>query len=93
MQVNLKTMFDYYGFRREVCYVIVTNNDNVIGGEGKIVQIYESHMYTRRRVLRTRRLKLVTNNWQYSASNIKTDNDKKCVKKKERGRHLPGYWQ
>ena len=47
MQVNLKTVYDYYGFRNEVCYVIVTNKENVIGGEWKncpnrwISQIYQ----------------------------------------------------
>ena len=45
MEVNIKTVYDYYGFRREVCYVMVKNNENVIGGEGKIVQIDESHIY------------------------------------------------
>ena len=48
MEVNIKTAYDYYGFYREVCYVIVTNTDNVIGGKGKIVQIDESHIYTRK---------------------------------------------
>ena len=45
MEVNKKNS-DYYGFCRDVCYVIVTNSENVIGGEGKIVQIDESHIYT-----------------------------------------------
>ena len=27
-----RTVYDYYGFCREVCYVIVTNNENVIEG-------------------------------------------------------------
>ena len=30
MQVNLRTVYDYYGFCREGCYVVVTNNENVI---------------------------------------------------------------
>ena len=45
MQVNLRTVCGYYGFCREVCYVTVTNNENVTGGEGNIVQIDESHIY------------------------------------------------
>ena len=48
MEVNKYTVYDYYGFCREVCYVIVTNSENVIGGEGKIVEIDESHIYTRK---------------------------------------------
>ena len=46
--VTRKTVYDYYGYCREVCYVIVTNSDNVIGGEGKIMQIDDSHIYTRK---------------------------------------------
>ena len=46
MEVNKNTVYDYYGFYREVCYVIVTNSDNAIGGQGKIVEIDESHIYT-----------------------------------------------
>ena len=45
--MNIKTVYDYYTCR-EVCYVIVTNNGHVIGGGGKIVQIDESHKYTRK---------------------------------------------
>ena len=48
MGVTTKTVYDYYGYCREVCYVIVTNSYNVIGGEGQIVQIDESHIYTRK---------------------------------------------
>ena len=36
MQANLRTVYDYYDYCREVCYVIVTNNEN--SGEIKIVQ-------------------------------------------------------
>ena len=43
----------------EVCYMIVTNNENVIEGEGKIVQIDESHIYLLTAL--TRGLKLVMN--------------------------------
>jgi len=39
MEVNIKPVYDYYGFCREVCYGIVTNNENLTGGERKIVQI------------------------------------------------------
>ena len=46
VEVNKKTLYYYYGFCREVCYIIVTNSENVIGGEGKTVQIDESHIYT-----------------------------------------------
>ena len=46
MEVNKNTVYDYYGFCREVCYVIVTISDNAIGGQGKIVEIDESHIYT-----------------------------------------------
>ena len=35
VEVNTKTVYDYYGFCTEVCYVIVTNSENVIGGKGK----------------------------------------------------------
>ena len=33
---------------REICYEVVWNNANVIGGEGKIVQIDLSHIYTKK---------------------------------------------
>ena len=65
-------MYDYYGFCREVCYLIVTNNENVIGGDGKIVQIDKSHIYLLTVVIR--RLKLAMNKWQYSVIDIKTVN-------------------
>ena len=45
MQVNLKTVYDYYGFCRGVCYLIVTNNETVNGGKEKILQVDESHIY------------------------------------------------
>jgi hypothetical protein len=35
MQEDLKTVYDYYGFCREVSYMIITSNENVIGGVGK----------------------------------------------------------
>ena len=44
----IKKVYDYCGFCREVCYVIVMNSENVIGGEGKNMQIDESHIYTRK---------------------------------------------
>ena len=44
MEVNERTVYDYYSFCREVCYVIVTNSKNGIG-EGKIVKIDEFHIY------------------------------------------------
>ena len=31
MQKNLRIVCDYYGFCRGVCYVVVTNNENVFG--------------------------------------------------------------
>jgi hypothetical protein len=58
MEVNIKTVYDYYGFCGEVYYVIVTKNKNIIG-EGKIVQIDEFHIYLL--TVLTERLKLVMN--------------------------------
>ena len=72
MEVNIKTVYGYYDFCREVYYVIVTTNENVIGGEGKIVHIDESHIYLL--TVLTGRLKLVMNKSQYSVINIKTVN-------------------
>lgn len=46
--VSVNTVCDFYGFCREVCYVIVTNDSVPIGGENKIVEIDESHLRTRK---------------------------------------------
>ena len=57
-EVNLssKTVGDYFGFCRELIFVILTNLSEPIGGEGKTVEVEEFHMtirkFYRSRVLR-----------------------------------------
>ena len=58
MHVYLRTVYRQRGkestevrllwFCREVCYVVVASIENVIEGEGKIFQIDESHINTRK---------------------------------------------
>ena len=42
---------------------------------------------------RLKAVNLGTKIWKKIKLSLYNFNDKKCVKKKKRGRHLPGYWQ
>lgn len=47
-EVHFSTALDYFCFCREICYVIITQNTKPIGGEGHIVELDETHVYTRK---------------------------------------------
>ena len=48
LDLSLKTVMDYFGFCRDVCYVICTNSSEPIGGPGKTVELDESYITTSR---------------------------------------------
>lgn len=47
-EVDITTACEYFTFCREVCYVVVTSDFKPIGGPGHIIEIDESHLYTRK---------------------------------------------
>ena len=47
LSLSTHTVTDYYNMFRELCHMEYRSNGK-IGGPGKIVQIDESHMYTRK---------------------------------------------
>ena len=62
LNLNSQTVVDYFGFCRDVCYVICTNSSEPIGGPSKIVELDESYITTTRfnneRVLRDEKKKV-----------------------------------
>ena len=47
-EVDINTACDYFTFCREVCYVVTTNDFKPIGGPGHVIEIDETHLYTRK---------------------------------------------
>ena len=46
--VAADTVMDWYNYCRKVCYVIMSNEEQQIGGVGHIVEVDESHLRTRK---------------------------------------------